>query len=158
MPLFQEILETAFGSLLIQANEQYLTKLAMVEGDWASIPNEWTQLAKIQLAEYLAGERQYFSLPYELAGTVFQHDVWRALADIPYGVTCSYQDIALRLGRPRACRAVGSACRNNPLLILLPCHRVLPSSKNGGGYIAGMPMKTALLELEGRFKLAPADC
>lgn len=101
-----------------------------------------------QLVEYLNGERQQFTVPLHLLGSPFQVAVWRALAGIPYGTTCSYSDIAEQVGKPKAVRAVGGAVGANPLSIIIPCHRVI--GKNGAptGYAWGLDMKRRLLELE----------
>ena len=101
-----------------------------------------------QLEEYFAGERTDFDVPMELDGTEFQRDVWAELARIPYGETISYGELARRVGRPKGPRAVGQANGRNPIPIIVPCHRVLAS--NGiGGYGGGLPMKRALLAVEG---------
>jgi len=101
-----------------------------------------------ELTEYLHGQRQQFSLPIALEGTSFQKEVWSALGSIPYGQTCSYSDIANHIQKPSAVRAVGTAIGANPVLITVPCHRVI--GKNGAltGYRGGLEMKTKLLELE----------
>lgn len=104
--------------------------------------------AAAQLAEYFAGERRDFDLPLALDGTEFQRTVWRALADIPFGVTCSYGDLARTVGRPSASRAVGAANGKNPISIILPCHRVIGSSGELTGYGGGLPMKRWLLDHE----------
>ncbi|WP_274653703.1 methylated-DNA--[protein]-cysteine S-methyltransferase [Paenibacillus humicola] len=100
------------------------------------------------LAEYLQGKSRGFTLPVDLTGTAFQLDVWKALRNIPYGQTKSYSDIAHEIQKPAAVRAVGAAIGANPVLIAVPCHRVI--GKNGAltGYRGGMDMKTKLLELE----------
>lgn len=103
-----------------------------------------------QLQEYFAGERRAFELPMELAGTDFQRDVWLALAEIPYGETISYAELASIVGRPTAFRAVGQANGSNPIPIVLPCHRVVASGGGIGGYGGGLAMKRSLLALEGR--------
>jgi methylated-DNA-[protein]-cysteine S-methyltransferase len=101
-----------------------------------------------QLEEYFAGERTEFDVPMELDGTAFQTDVWAELTRIPYGETISYGELARRVGRPKAPRAVGQANGANPIPIIVPCHRVLAS--NGiGGYGGGLPMKRTLLAVEG---------
>ena len=101
-----------------------------------------------QLDEYFAGERTEFDVPMELDGTDFQKDVWTELSRIPYGETISYGELARRVGRPKGPRAVGQANGRNPIPIIVPCHRVLAS--NGiGGYGGGLPMKRALLAVEG---------
>lgn len=101
-----------------------------------------------ELTEYLLGKRQTFTLPTALEGTAFQKNVWNALTAIPYGRTCSYSDIASELNKPAAVRAVGTAIGANPLLITVPCHRVV--GKNGAltGYRGGLDMKAQLLQLE----------
>lgn len=103
---------------------------------------------KKEIAEYLDGKRVVFSIPFDLRGTAFQLEVWQALCGIPYGATCSYSDIAEQIGKPSAVRAVGTAIGANPILIGVPCHRVI--GKNGAltGYRGGIDMKTLLLKLE----------
>ena len=90
------------------------------------------------------------------SGTPFQQTVWRALSDIPYGETVSYGELARRIGRPAAVRAVGAANGQNPLAIVVPCHRVIGSDGRLVGYGGGLPAKVALLELERRAEGAPA--
>lgn len=104
--------------------------------------------AAIELDEYFAGRRTWFDLPFDLRGTRFQVQVWRALADIPYGGTVTYAELARRVGRPAAFRAVGQANGANPLPIFFPCHRVVASG-GLGGYGGGLDVKRHLLELEG---------
>jgi methylated-DNA-[protein]-cysteine S-methyltransferase len=102
----------------------------------------------IQLDQYFAGERTDFDVPMELDGTGFQREVWAELSRIPYAETISYGELARRVGRPKGPRAVGQANGRNPIPIIVPCHRVLAS--NGiGGYGGGLPMKRALLAVEG---------
>lgn len=104
--------------------------------------------ASKQLNEYLDGKRKWFDLPYDATGTPFQHSVWDALKNIPYGETRSYLQIAVQIGKPKACRAVGMANNKNPLPILIPCHRVIGSNGNLVGYGGGMEIKKMLLMLE----------
>ena len=101
-----------------------------------------------ELREYFAGERREFTLPLAPAGTPFQQQVWTALREIPYGATCSYRRIAERIGRPKACRAVGMANNRNPIAIVVPCHRVVGASGALVGYAAGLEVKEKLLALE----------
>ncbi len=108
-----------------------------------------------QLEQYFAGELRQFDLPLEPGGTAFQRAVWRALADIPYGQVCSYRDIARRLDKPGAVRAVGAANGRNPLPLVVPCHRVIGSDGSLTGYAGGLAVKTKLLELEGALASAP---
>ena len=104
--------------------------------------------AKNQIDEYFEGKRASFDLPLEAEGTEFQKKVWRRLGQIPYGQTKSYKDIAIELQAPKACRAVGSANGKNPLMIVIPCHRVIASDGTLGGYSGGLELKIKLLELE----------
>ncbi|WP_057913128.1 methylated-DNA--[protein]-cysteine S-methyltransferase [Peribacillus muralis] len=101
-----------------------------------------------ELQDYLKGTRQTFSFPADVKGTPFQEEIWAALKHIPYGTTCSYSDIAQIIERPTAVRAVGTAIGANPVLITVPCHRVI--GKNGAitGYRGGTEMKHYLLQLE----------
>jgi methylated-DNA-[protein]-cysteine S-methyltransferase len=103
-----------------------------------------------QLDEYFAGTRRRFDLPLAPAGTPFQQRVWQGLTEIPYGETISYAELARRIGRPAAVRAVGAANGRNPLAIVVPCHRVIGSDGRLVGYGGGLPVKAALLELERR--------
>jgi len=107
--------------------------------------------AVCELEEYFAGRRQKFEVPLDSQGTEFQKKVWSQLRKIPYGKTCSYQDIAKKLKNDKAVRAVGTANGRNPLSIIVPCHRVISSSGALGGYAGGLSIKTQLLELEKRF-------
>ena len=108
-----------------------------------------------QLAQYFAGRRRTFSLKLAPAGTDFQQATWRALVEIPYGETASYAEIARRVGRPAASRAVGAANGANPLPIVVPCHRVIGADGSLTGFGGGLPIKRALLELEGAACVAP---
>ncbi len=104
--------------------------------------------AAVQLQAYFAGERMHFELPLSLDGTGFQESVWRALEKIPYGQTCSYGQLADRIGRPGSARAVGAANGRNPISIILPCHRVVGASGSLTGYAAGTDAKAWLLAHE----------
>jgi methylated-DNA-[protein]-cysteine S-methyltransferase len=104
--------------------------------------------ARRQLAEYFAGERTEFDLPLRPAGAPFQLRVWEALLTIPYGETASYGEIAREIGHPTAFRAVGAANGQNPIAIVVPCHRVIGSNGSLTGYGGGLPAKRALLDLE----------
>jgi len=104
--------------------------------------------AAAQLAAYFDGATTRFELPLDLIGTPFQLGVWRELLAIEPGHTCSYGDIAKRLGNPTAGRAVGAAVGRNPLSVIVPCHRVLGSNGALTGYAGGLERKTALLRLE----------
>ena len=101
-----------------------------------------------QLIDYLEGRRKAFTLPFDFRGTSFQLAVWHALCEIPYGETQSYSDIANHIRRPAAVRAVGAAIGANPVLITVPCHRVIGKNGSLTGYRGGLEMKTQLLQLE----------
>ncbi len=104
--------------------------------------------AAAQLADYFAGQRQTFDLPLAPQGTAFQLRVWEQLRLIPFGVTISYGQLAQRLGQPNASRAVGLANGNNPLSIVVPCHRVIGADGSLTGFGGGLDTKRQLLELE----------
>lgn len=101
-----------------------------------------------QLKEYFEGTRSDFELPLSLSGTSFQRSVWKALQAIPYGETRSYRQIAEQAGSPKACRAVGMANHRNPVMIVVPCHRVIGADGSMVGYGGGLEMKEFLLRLE----------
>lgn len=101
-----------------------------------------------QLGEYFAGHRTDFDLPVRLDGTPFQRTVWSALREIPYGATLTYRELAERIGRPTAARAVGLANGRNPVSIVVPCHRVVGSSGDLTGYGGGIAQKRFLLDFE----------
>ncbi|WP_413530330.1 methylated-DNA--[protein]-cysteine S-methyltransferase [Rahnella inusitata] len=103
-----------------------------------------------QLNEYFAGKRTRFELDLDFNGTDFQKEVWAALLEIPFSETRSYSDIARRIGRPKAVRAVGAANGRNPISIVAPCHRVIGTSGKLTGFAGGLANKELLLRLEGR--------
>jgi methylated-DNA-[protein]-cysteine S-methyltransferase len=152
-------LATPIGTLILEGSEDALTLIELPDDsmsatsapdadDVEGLPAPLAAAVE-QLREYFAGERREFDLPIELAGTPFQRDVWQALGTIPYGTTLSYAELAAKVGRPTAFRAVGQANGANPVPIVLPCHRVLAAGGKIGGYGGGLPMKRQLLELEG---------
>lgn len=110
------------------------------------------QRAAQQLGEYFSTARTTFDLPLDAGGTLFQNEVWQALREIPYGEVRSYSDIARRIGREKAVRAVGAANGRNPLPIVVPCHRVIGSNGSLTGFAGGLDAKTLLLNLEGALK------
>jgi methylated-DNA-[protein]-cysteine S-methyltransferase len=105
---------------------------------------------RTQLAEYFAGDRQEFDLPLDPGGNPFQSLVWQALTSIPYGETTSYGKVALSIGHPDGSRAVGSANGQNPVPIIVPCHRVIGADGSLTGYGGGLPAKRWLLDHEAR--------
>lgn len=110
--------------------------------------NRLLESLRSQLVEYFAGRRKKFDLPLDYRGTPFQEKVWKALLEIPYGETCSYQELATRVGDPKACRAVGMTNGLNRIAIVIPCHRVVNASGALGGYGGGLWRKQFLLDLE----------
>ena len=104
-----------------------------------------------QLSDYFDGKLKKFDLPLKPEGTPFQLKVWEALRTIPYGETRSYGDIARQIGNPKACRAVGMGNYNNPIAIVVPCHRVIGTNGSLTGYAGGLPIKRQLLELESHY-------
>lgn len=104
--------------------------------------------ACLQLDEYFLGKRKTFDLPIKYAGTLFQESVWRELQNIPYGETRSYEYIAVKVGHPKAVRAVGQANNRNKILLIVPCHRVIHKSGDISGFACGIETKKYLLNLE----------
>ena len=158
-------MESPIGRLLLAGNEDGLAVIGFPEGKghrepepgWVEDEGSFAEV-KRQLDEYFDGTRLEFELPLSPDGTEFQLDVLRALQEIPYGETASYADIARRVGRPKAVRAVGAANGRNPLPIVIPCHRVIGSNGSMTGFGGGIDTKVALLELEAKhagFRLSP---
>lgn len=148
-------LATPIGDLLLAGDAAALSLIGFPEGKMRHEPEPgWTlnekpfAAARVQLGEYFAGTRKQFDLPLQLNGTEFQLQVLQELQRIPYGETVSYGDIASRIGRPKAVRAVGAANGRNPLPIVVPCHRVIGSNGSLTGFGGGLGAKQALLRLE----------
>ena len=148
-------LTTPIGDLLLAGDDKALSLVAFPEGATRCDPEpDWIhdeapfRAARQQLAEYFAGDRKDFDLPLSLTGTEFQLSVLDELRRIPYGETTSYGDIAARIGRPKAVRAVGAANGRNPIPIVVPCHRVIGSGGDLTGFGGGLDTKEALLRLE----------
>jgi methylated-DNA-[protein]-cysteine S-methyltransferase len=110
--------------------------------------NELLEITRLQIDEYLKGNRTKFELPLLTVGTEFQKSVWNALLGIPYGSTSTYLELAKSLNNEKAVRAVASANGANSLSIVIPCHRIIESNGGLGGYAGGIPIKKRLLELE----------
>lgn len=145
------IIATPIGNIQLSIREECLSELKFThqqpEGE---LLDPLLLEAKKQLEEYFLGQRKVFNLPIGLGGTDFQRKVWLAIGKIPFGQTITYAKLAEQLGNPAAIRAVGTAIGANPLLIILPCHRIIGSNGSLTGYAGGLEKKKALLQLEGR--------
>jgi len=152
--LYGKILyHSEFGYFTIISDDYYIRKIQFGK---QSLPDSavWVEshpllkLAEDQMIEYFSGKRSAFSLPLAPDGTPFQLAVWKVLQQIPYGETISYGTLAGLLDRPKAARAVGGACHQNPIVIVIPCHRVIGANGNLTGFGGGIQLKHALLDLE----------
>lgn len=155
-------LDSPIGELLLAGDANALSLVGFPEGSMRREPEpDWIYNEKPfadairQLNEYFAGERREFDLPLRLDGTEFQLLVLDELRRIPYGETMSYRDIAERIGRPKAMRAVGAANGRNPIPIIVPCHRVIGASGDLTGFGGGLETKEALLRLEAEHSQFP---
>ena len=148
-------LDTPIGELLLAGDRRALYVVGFPDGPrrqraelgWELDDAVFTE-AKTQLSDYFAGSLQKFNLPLRPHGTPFQLAVLAELQKIPYGTTRSYGDIARRIDKPRAARAVGAANAHNPIPVIIPCHRVIGSNGKLTGFGGGLPVKEALLRLE----------
>ena len=145
--------ETPIGRLVISAKNGsvYSVRLAKVEEQPIAPQNATNpilRLAAQEFSEYFAGERTTFSFPMDGEGTPFQKSVWQALFEIPFGETRTYGEIASAVKNPKGSRAVGMACNKNPIMIAVPCHRVVGAGGKLTGYAYGTSMKQQLLALE----------
>ena len=148
---------SSFGNVLLVANgdtlcgvyfddQKYLPPIdpAWQEGDDSAV----LRAARSQLDQYFAGSRKHFELPLAPRGTPFQRAVWNAIAQVPWGETLTYAELASRAGRPGSARAAGAATGRNPLSIIVPCHRIVGSDGSLTGYAGGLDRKQKLLALE----------
>jgi len=149
------IMNSPLGGLLIARDADGLTCINFQDGTEAVSPQDgWIEQpsaltdASAQLEAYFRGELRQFDIPLAPQGTTFQRQVWQAMRDILYGQTVTYTELARRVGRPQAARAVGGASSRNPLPVVVPCHRVVGSDGSLTGYAGGLHLKQALLELE----------
>lgn len=143
--------QTAIGSLTFCEEEGNITVISSQYQPETGEEKETETIrrAYAQIKEYMDGNRKTFDLPLAPKGTKFQKQVWQALSDIPYGQTRTYKEIAVAVGNPKAVRAVGMANNRNPLIVVVPCHRVIGSDGKMIGYAAGVDKKEFLLRLEG---------
>jgi methylated-DNA-[protein]-cysteine S-methyltransferase len=158
--IFFERLDTPIGTLTLAADAGGLRHIEFPDNRHPTDRAGWVpgargdvaavlRMTREQLLDYFDGARTAFDLPLAPEGTAFQQEVWRTLATIPYGATWSYRDLARAIGKPDAMRAVGAANGRNPLPIVLPCHRVIGADGSLTGFGGGLPIKAALLRLEG---------
>lgn len=143
--------DSPVGTLVVCEEADRLVAIRLNGIPAGAIPEDTpvAQEACRQLSAYFQGQRKDFQLPLAWKGTPFRRRVWQALLDIPYGETRTYAQVAEAVGSPKAVRAVGGACHDNPWLIVVPCHRVVGSSGQLTGYAAGLDTKRFLLEYEG---------
>lgn len=144
------IIASTLGNILIELEDGKLVRLQFTEDPVSEEPLEG-MVAEVrnQLGEYFSGKRKVFDLPLELKGTGFQKSVWQAVNEIPFGQTTTYMKLSQKLGNPAAIRAVGAAIGANPVLVIVPCHRIIGTNGQLTGYAGGLERKQALLELEG---------
>ena len=160
MPKSYHDFDTPIGTLRLVGDEQGLDRVELPNAAAREPDASWQKArrtlptplrtTKHQLAEYFDGTRRDFDLPLSAGGTAFQRRVWNELCRIPYGETISYGELARRIGKPTASRAVGAANGMNPLAIVVPCHRVIGADGTLTGYGGGLSVKQALLALERR--------
>ena len=157
MPRLYTYCPSPLGDLLLAGDGEHLQLIGFPSGkarthheaDWLRDDAPFVEVVR-QLNAYFAGELQDFDVALDPQGTAFQQSVWQALTAIPYGSTCSYGAIAEAVGKPKASRAVGAANGQNPIPIIIPCHRVIGSTGKLTGFGGGLPAKVTLLELEQR--------
>jgi len=144
------IYKTKLGYLKIDYSNRGITGLSRIDNYPIDkqVRSSLTDKTAQEISEYLEGTRCIFDVPLSFEGTPFQIKVWNLLLKIPYGETRTYQEIAVDAGNPKACKAVGMACNKNPIVMLIPCHRVIGKNKKLTGYAGGLEMKRFLLNLE----------
>jgi methylated-DNA-[protein]-cysteine S-methyltransferase len=160
--LYWHEIDSPIGRLLLAGDGESLIQVSFQSGPRPQQPRAgWIAdaapfgAAIAQLGEYFEGRRRRFDLPLAPRGTEFQRRVWRALTEIPYGRTICYGELARRIGKPSASRAVGLANGANPLPIIVPCHRVIGADGSLTGFGGGLPIKRRLLALEGAIPERP---
>ena len=140
---------SSLGTFYLYSDGQNIVGLSFSKPEnFTEQTDEVLNKAKTQLSEYFAGKRKVFDISLKFGGTPFQNLVWKALLDIPYGEVRTYGDIAKIIGKPKASRAVGRACHNNPIGIIIPCHRVIGAGGKLTGFGGGTELKEKLLDLE----------
>lgn len=155
--LFIDSKTTPYGRISVACSQTHLCaagfgklrRLDLLPGyQYKTQSTPLTRKALAQITAYLTGTQRQFTLPLHIQGTPFQRQVWQVLQKISYGQTLSYGDVAKRIGKPKAARAVGMACNRNRIGLVIPCHRVIGSSGALTGYAGGLKHKAKLLQLE----------
>ncbi|MFT5748995.1 MAG: methylated-DNA-[protein]-cysteine S-methyltransferase [Ancylomarina sp.] len=156
MQLYYDILPSPIGDLLIIAQEYALREIVFQAKEQVhTINSEWIhgseliEQTKNELKAYFIGDLRQFTVQVNPQGTPFQKQIWKAVMAIPHGQVCSYQDVANKINNTSACRAVGRANSQNPIPIIIPCHRVIGKSGKLTGYAGGLDRKQTLLGIEG---------
>lgn len=139
--------ESPVGNMTVKSNGSAITEISLGKFE-DGIKDNLTEKAVNELKRYFDGTLKEFSFPIEPNGTDFQKKVWKILTEIPYGETYSYGDVAERLGGKRYSRAVGGAVNKNPVLIAIPCHRVIGADGSLTGFACGLSVKKHLMNLE----------
>lgn len=149
MKLFVDFFISPIGFVSIKATENHITEIIFVEKEpILTSPSDLTTECKNQLLDYFSGKRKKFTIPLFAEGTEFQKRVWNKLLEIPYGETISYFELAHRLGNAKVIRAAGHANGQNPISIIIPCHRVIGKNGKLVGYGGGLHRKEWLLKHE----------
>lgn len=147
------LIGTPLGIMSVVTDGDFVTEIYYGVGNESEkgVETDLSRTVEKQFDEYFAGERSELDFPVRLSGTEFSRAVWEEIRRVPYGETATYRDIAERIGRPKACRAVGSACRKSPLMVAVPCHRIIGKT-DSGKYAGGCGRKGSLLAMEQKYK------
>jgi methylated-DNA-[protein]-cysteine S-methyltransferase len=149
------VMETPLGNVKAEVFDGYLISLKFTEERVTDgFLDDTLMDVRIQLGLYFLGKQETFDIPVALGGTDFQRKVWLEVNKIPFGKTSSYEQIANKVGSPQAIRAVGTAIGANPILIMLPCHRIIGKSGQLSGYSGGIWRKSKLLDLEQKDRIS----
>ena len=140
---------TELGVTTLYSDNNKIVKINLNSSvSYSDLPDQAIRVAKEQILEYLAGKRKIFDFPYKISGTKFFKSVLNTMKKIPYNQTWSYSELANKSGYKKAFRAVGTVCKNNPLPLIFPCHRVIKKNKDIGKFNRGVELKAFLINLE----------
>lgn len=141
--------KSSFGITTLFSKNNKIVKI-LIDSDvsYHDEPDDVLLETRKQIEEYFAGKRTEFDFPFEIEGTDFRKEVLLTMKNIPYGKTWSYSELAINSGHSKAVRAVGTVCKNNPLPLIIPCHRVIKKSGDIGYFNGGVQMKKSLLKIE----------